>query len=282
MMNEQSLKDKLQTISKEKELPFNACWKQLLLERFLSRLSSSAHVDKFIFKGGFLLSYMIKIGRETIDLDFLLTRINTEINDLQEVFQEISSISLNDGFIFSFESIKLLSQPHMDYPGYRATLKAFFGKMKDKIHVDVGIGDIVEPQNREIKLCKYQGKPFFEESISLLVYPIETIFAEKLETVISKGYKNSRMKDFHDLFLLLRDKSLKNSKKLHEYVKKTFVHRCTILQPIKFDEFGYVTLQQLWKAHLHGLGDIAKELDLPENIEIVIDTINAQIKLLLK
>lgn len=191
MINEQALKERLQTIAKEKEIPFNACWKQLLLERFLFRLSRSLYVDKFIFKGGFLLSYMMKIGRETVDLDFLLTRINLEAKGLQEVFEEIVDMSSEDGFSFSFERIEVLSQPHMEYPGYRVTFTVSFAKMKDRIHVDVGIGDIVEPENREIELFKYRGKPFFEESISLLVYPIETIFAEKLETVLSKGPRNS-------------------------------------------------------------------------------------------
>ncbi len=275
MINEQALKDRLQTIAKEKEILFNACWKQLLLERFLARLSRSSHVNKFIFKGGFLLSYMMKIGRETVDLDFLLMRMTAEEKALQEVFEEIVSTSSDDGFIFSFEGIELLSQPHMEYPGYRTTFKASFAKMKDKIHVDVGIGDIVEPQNREIKLFEYRGKPFFEESISLLVYPIETIFAEKLETVLSKGSRNSRMKDFHDLLLLLRDKGLQSSKTLHENVTKTFENRGTALRPIQFDESGHVALQRLWTAHLQGLGDVSKELDLPENIETVIEKINS-------
>lgn len=279
MINEQALKDKLLTIAKEKEIPFNACWKQLLLERFLARLSRSSHVNKFIFKGGFLLSYMMKIGRETVDLDFLLTRMNAEIKGLQEVFEEIVSTSSEDGFTFSFDGIEILSQPHMEYPGYRTTLKVSFAKMKDKILVDVGIGDIVEPQNREIKLFEYRGKPFFEESISLLVYPIETIFAEKLETVLSKGSRNSRMKDFHDLLLLLRDKSLQSSKKLHENVQRTFENRGTILKPIQFDEAGHKALQQLWTAHVQGLGDITKELDLPENIKEVINILNSGISL---
>lgn len=274
MINEQELKDRIQTIAKEKDIHFNACWKQLLLERFLARLSRSPHINKFIFKGGFLLSYIMEIGRETTDLDFLLTRMNAEVKGLQEVFEAIVSTPSDDGFIFSFKNIELLSQPHMEYPGYRTTLKASFGKRKDKIHVDVGIGDIVEPQNREIKLFEYSGKPFFEESISLLVYPIESIFAEKLETVLSKGSRNSRMKDFHDLLLLLRGKSLQDSKNLHENVKKTFVNRGTVLRPIQFDESGHIALQRLWSAHLHGLGNMAKQLSLPQNIEIVIKEIN--------
>jgi predicted nucleotidyltransferase component of viral defense system len=279
MINEQALKDRLQTIAREREIPFNSCWKQLLLERFLVRLSRSSHINKFIFKGGFLLSYMMKIGRETVDLDFLLTRMNAEVKGLQEVFEEIVSAPSEDGFVFSFEGIEILSQPHMEYPGYRTTLKVSFAKMKDKIHVDVGIGDIVEPQNKKIKLFEYRGKPFFEESISLLVYPIETIFAEKLETILSKGSRNSRMKDFHDLLLLIRDERLQTSKKLHENLQKTFENRGTILKSIQFDEAGHKTLQQLWTAHLQGLGDVAKELDLPENIKEVIGILNTGISL---
>lgn len=168
---------------------------------------------------------------------------------------------------------------HMAYPGYRTTFKTSFGRMKDKIHVDVGVGDIVEPQNKELKLSEYRGKPFFEESISLLVYPIETIFAERLETVLSKGSRNSRMKDFHDLLLLLRNTSLKNSKKLQGDMQRTFENRGTSLKPIDFDEEGLKALQQLWTAHLRGLGDIAKELDLPEKITTAIDTINSSINI---
>jgi hypothetical protein len=162
----------------------------------------------------------------------------------------------------------------MDYPGYRVTLNASFTKMKDKIHIDVGIGDVVEPQHREIKLFQYRGKPFFEDAVSLLVYPIETIFAEKLETVLSKGSKNSRMKDYHDLLLLVRNRGLIKRNKLKEALIKTFENRGTALGAIHFDLAGLKSLQQLWTAHLHGLGDMAKDLALPKNIEEVIDEIN--------
>jgi predicted nucleotidyltransferase component of viral defense system len=198
MINEQALKDRLQTIAKEKGIPFNSCWKQLLLERFLARLGSSAYANKLIFKGGFLLAYMMRIGRETVDLDFLLIRMKAEKATLEEICKEITAVSLDDGFTFSFANVELLSQPHMDYPGYRITFNTRFAKMKDKIRIDVGMGDVVEPQHREIKLFQYRGKPFFEDSVSLLVYPVETIFSEKLETVLSKGSKNSRIKDYHD------------------------------------------------------------------------------------
>ena len=276
MINQQSLKDRLQTIAKEKEVPFNACWKQLLLERFLSRLGRSSYVDKLIFKGGFLLSYLIKIGRETIDIDFLLTKMKAEKNLLQEICEEISAIPSNDGFNFSFSKIDLLSQPHMDYPGYRITLNASFAQMKDKIHIDIGIGDVVTPQQVELNLYQYKGKPFFEESVSLHVYPIESIFAEKLETILYKGSGNSRMKDYHDLYLLSRG-NLTEFQKLKAAIQKTCSNRGTPFSEIKFDSNGLKVLQKLWSAHLFGLGNIAQELQLPKEIEIVIKIINQEI-----
>ena len=169
MISEQSLKDRLHLLSKEKELPFNACWKQLILERFLARLYRSNYTNKLIFKGGFLLAYIINIGWETIDLDFLLTKVKAEAKNLESICKEIVQVSYEDGFIFAFANIQPLPQPHLGYPGYRITLNASFGKMKDKIHIDIGIGDAVDPENLEIHLLQCKNKPLFEESISLLV-----------------------------------------------------------------------------------------------------------------
>ncbi len=282
MISEQSLKDKLQTISKEDGIPFNACWKELLLERFLSRLASSPHSNKFIFKGGFLLSYLIEIGRETMDLDFLLTRITAEEETLHLIFDEITSLPSFDNFIFSFHSISLLTQPHMEYPGYRIILNASFGKMRDKVQIDIGVGDTVTPLSYEIPLTQYRGKPFFENSISLLVYPPESIFAEKLETILSKGSSNSRMKDYHDLILLIHNKTLLSSEKLHSAIIQTFSNRETELKLITLDEIAIATLQRLWSAHLNALGDYSELLRLPTQISGVIEEINHYMDALLE
>ncbi|WP_068466606.1 nucleotidyl transferase AbiEii/AbiGii toxin family protein [Candidatus Protochlamydia phocaeensis] len=148
-MNKQALIYCVHKIAKEAEISFNECWKQLLLERFLVRLSLSEYSDKFIFKGGFLLSYMMEIGRETIDLDFLITKMNASEKEIEDAVQKIASIALEDGFSFLYKAIELLEQPHMDYPGYRVTFQATFSNMKDKIQIDVGIGDIVKPVEQD-------------------------------------------------------------------------------------------------------------------------------------
>ncbi|WP_042282533.1 nucleotidyl transferase AbiEii/AbiGii toxin family protein [Candidatus Protochlamydia sp. R18] len=277
-MNEQGLKDRLQAISKERGINFNECWKKLLLERFLSRLSRSTYTQQFIFKGGFLLAYLMEIGRETTDLDFLLTSINASEDEIKEAIEEVIAIESEDGFSFSYEGIELLEQPHMDYPGYRVGLKATFGRMRDKIQIDVGIGDVVTPTTRELHFFQYKGKPMFEGEISLLVYPSETIFAEKLETVLSKGAANSRMKDYHDLLLLAREPHMINFNKLQVSLKNTFSNRGTTLELIDFKTNELKLMQKLWVAHIKNLGHAAQKLKLPENIQNVIIELNTIIK----
>ncbi|HAR42570.1 MAG TPA: hypothetical protein DCS07_08060 [Bdellovibrionales bacterium] len=136
-MNETALKERIKAIAKDRGVPFNEVWKQLLLERFLARLSRSEHHDRFIFKGGL--------------------------------------VSIKDGFQFAWTGIEELTEPHMDYTGYRVSLNVKLGKMSDRIQVDIGVGDVVTPAEQHFHPFEYRGKPIFEGEISLLVYPVETI-----------------------------------------------------------------------------------------------------------
>jgi predicted nucleotidyltransferase component of viral defense system len=253
-MNEQSLKERIKNISQQEKRTFNDIWRELTLERLLVRVSKSELADKFIFKGGLLLSRYLELGRETKDADFLLTQINASRSSIENAFRTICQLEINDGFTFTYEDIVPLEQPHMNYPGFRVTMKLFFGeKMRDKIQVDIGIGDIVNPKIEILKLYHYKDKPFFEGSVSLRVYPIETIFAEKLETIISKGAANSRMKDFHDLLLIIREEGLLNTLKLHDDIFKTFSYRKTEkIIPISFTPDNYLKMQPLWINHCRG------------------------------
>ena len=146
--------------------------------------------------------------------------------------------------------------------------------MKDKIKIDVGVGDVVDPLIQELSLESYRGKPIFESAISLQVYPAEFIFSEKLETALSKGAANSRMKDYHDLILLIRKEGMINLDKLKDSITRTLSNRRTTFRPIQFDETALKDIQRLWAAHLHDLGDNAKSFDLPKDIAAVIEEIN--------
>lgn len=282
-MNEAALKERVKAIATQKNITFNEVWKQLLLERFLARLSKSHHSEKFIFKGGLLLAQYLEIGRETVDIDFLMTKIRNEANAIENVIKDVIAITLEDGFLFSWFKIEELSQPHMFYPGFRVSLSVHLGKMKDKIQIDIGFGDLVDAVVNSYHSFEYKGAPIFGDEISLLMYPAETIFAEKLETVISKGTTNSRMKDFHDLLLMVRKPSLLNSNKLFDAIQTTFGHRETKLNlPISFEEEGIQNLQKFWVNHLNSLGKFKDKLNLPLQIADLIQEINRELVLLEK
>ncbi|KTD34452.1 hypothetical protein Lmor_1849 [Legionella moravica] len=274
-MNEAALKARLKTIAQEKSVTFNEVWKQLLLERFLARLANSAFREWFIFKGGLLLAQYITIGRETVDVDFLMTKIHSEFSTVKAAISDIIATPVDDAFSFEWDSMEVLSQPHMDYTGFRATLQVFFGGMKDKIHIDIGVGDQVIPNEKDFRPFEYKGKPLFVGEITMMVYPVESIFSEKLETIISKGSNNSRMKDYHDVILMIWEPGLLNPTILRGTLHTTFTQRGTgMMLPIMFVSLGLERLQGFWSRHIRGLGAIQKQLNLPEKINDLLDEIN--------
>ncbi|MFO3471960.1 nucleotidyl transferase AbiEii/AbiGii toxin family protein [Legionella pneumophila serogroup 1] len=275
-MNEQALKARLKHIGKEKGKSFNEVWKLLILERFLARLSRSEYSDKFIFKGGLLLSYYLTIGRETTDIDLLAKRLNAEKSNVELIMQDICLLNLDDGFQMQFLHIEDLDHQHMNYPGFQVGIAVQFGVMSDKFFVDVGVGDVVDPVLLDWPSFNYKERPLFEDPISLEVYPVETIFAEKLETLISRGAANSRMKDYHDLILLCRDDQLLDKARLKDNIDQTFQNRGTVFSiPVQFQFDELERMQRLWAAHLRVLGaDKILLLGLPDNIKTVIDQLN--------
>lgn len=274
-MNEQALKERLKHIAKEEKCSYQEIWKRFLLERLLVRLGRSHYSRQLIFKGGLLLSYYIMIGRETSDIDLLARNIQAESAYIQRILTEICAQKINDNLVMTVESVEELAHSHMNYPGYRAKIHAQYGVMRDRVQIDIGIGDNVDPVEIVWPLFQYREQALFEDSVSLKVYPVEAIFSEKLETVISRGTLNSRMKDFHDLFLLCRDSSLINPQILIENIKQTFMTRGTNIEiPISLaSDDGY--LQNLWNAHLRTLGQaVVQELQLPDNIFSLIAQMN--------
>ncbi|MBP8081994.1 MAG: nucleotidyl transferase AbiEii/AbiGii toxin family protein [Spirochaetes bacterium] len=279
-MNEQALKDRIKNIANTENSTFGEVLKRLELERFLVRLSRSKYNGIYIFKGGLLLSWYLDIGRETKDIDFLASKISADAATIEQDMKNICAVDIDDGFVFTFGDIVPLEQPHMNYPGFRVILDLIIGNnMRDRIQIDIGIGDSVSPETESFPLTRYKDSFLFEGSVSLQVYPVESIFAEKLETLISKGAANSRMKDYHDLYLLSHTEDLIDSKKLIESINKTFKTRDTsLILPIQFNEEEISFLQRLWSAHCRGLGSITTELKLPLDIIAVITELNNWLK----
>ena len=190
--------------------------------------------------------------------------------------QEIISTPCSDGFSMSFDKSKKLALPHMKEPGYRIFFYANFERMKTKFHIDVVAGDVVTPKNHSIRLLSYKGKPMFEGEILLLVYSAEAIFSEKMVAILTKGPEITRMKDYHDVLLLLREEGLINSVQLKEVITSTFKNFATNFQAIEFEDDGIFVLQGYWNNHLSNL-KAAEDLDLPQEFSSVIMEINTYI-----
>ena len=166
----------------------------------------------------------------------------------------------------------------MPYSGFRIALEVVFDRMRDTILLDVVPDDKANSEDYNLTLSHYRGKPLFEGEISLLVYPPETIFAEKLVTMVKKGENNKRMKDFHDILLLIREPKTINKDALKESISQTFQNNNLAFQAAQLDETTLVPLQAFWTNHLSELQDAGHTLDLPTGISSVIKEINTYIR----
>ena len=193
-------------------------------EHVLMRLEKSKYKNNIILKGGVLLSSIIGSDmRTTKDIDATLKSIPLNEESIRNIFEEILSIDINDDFIFKIENIKDIRLED-EYGGYRINVYGEFDKLKTHFFIEVTTGDIITP--REIK---YKYNSIFEDkTIDIMAYTIETIIAEKFESIISKNITTTRAKDFYDMYVIVNshiDKVDKNI--LIKAIKRTFKHRNT-------------------------------------------------------
>ena len=168
-------------------------------EHVLMRLEKSEYKDNLILKGGVLLSSIIGNDlRTTKDIDATLKGLPLTIEMVEEIFKEILSVDIKDNVYFELVSIKDIWITD-EYGGFRLNIKGTFYKIRTNFFIEITTGDIITP--REIK---YKYSSIFEDKkINIMAYTIETIIAEKFESIISKNITTTRAKDFYDLYMLI-------------------------------------------------------------------------------
>jgi predicted nucleotidyltransferase component of viral defense system len=269
---EQSIKERIKAIAQKQGRTFNDVWQEVVLERWLSRLAKSKYRKNFIFKGAMCLLRYIDLQRETRDLDFLIKDLQASIEDVRKYLSEVSNLSLEDGFSFDTLEVSLLAHTHMQYPGYSVSVVGHLGKTKTKLFIDVGVGDSVKPTEITMRLLGTEKAPLFEKDIELWAYPVEAIFAEKLETAVSRSDQNSRMKDYHDLLSLIRN-GVADMVLVKDAIAETFSNRGTELRLIQIEESSIEITQNYWNLYLRALPEETKR-DLSGDFRKVIDEIN--------
>ncbi len=222
-----------------------------------------------------LLAKYIHLGRETQDLDFFIKKLSNTEQSLRTVLQAICDADSDDSFSFKVSKIKILDHSQLAYTGAEITLQALFGATITVIRMDLGFGDRVEPIEHPIDLTTTTKGPLFENRISLYCYPKEFIFAEKLETIVFRGGGNTRMKDFHDLYSLVRLDVL-DSSLAKKAVELVFHHRKTPLNklPALFEKDAFEEMEKNWSAYRKKIKTKKGALKLPESIEYVVSAVN--------
>lgn len=198
MKNAESLKAKIREIALKKHLNSMEVLQMYFFERFLDRLSKSKYKFNFVIKGGFLISSIIGVdNRTTMDMDTTVKGVALKEEVIKNILEEILNINVDDNISFAINNIKHIREDD-EYENFRIYLIACFDKIKNPMKIDITTGDIITP--REIT---YNYHSIFEEKyIKIQAYPIETILAEKYETIIKRNIATTRMRDFYDIFSL--------------------------------------------------------------------------------
>jgi predicted nucleotidyltransferase component of viral defense system len=245
------LKDRLRNKEKQLGIPANTLIHTFMMERLLERISESVYKDQFIIKGGFLIASMIGIDlRSTLDLDTTIHGLNVDEDTIRSVIQEIMTIDLDDHVQFSLDSIQRIREGR-PYEDYRLLLRATFFTVKVMIKIDVTTGDAVIP--REIT---YSYPLMFEErAIPIKAYNLQTILAEKIETILARNVTNTRARDFYDVYMLIKThresldrsqlKAALDTKTKERQTSEYLENHSTLLAQIKESP----DLLKIWKAY---------------------------------
>lgn len=247
-----SVRARLQNKAKETNRPFAEVLQYYGMERFLYRFSKSDYANKFVLKGALLFTvWQIPERRTTLDIDFL-ARFDNHVGSIETVVRSVCDYTVEpDGLIFDAKTVQGRKiKEDADYEGVRVRFIGFLERSRIPMQIDVGFGDIVYPK---IKVIDYPVILDFPEP-HLKGYPSESVISEKFETMIKLGLLNSRMKDFYDIWLMMRQFDFSGSN-LAEALKKTFGHRKTDLpagKPLFAEEIYDKTSdrQILWKTFL--------------------------------
>ena len=197
--NANSFKAKIKNISKAKGIPAQQVQQHYLIEQVLKLISTSSYRDSFIVKGGYLIGQMIGLDkRTTMDLDVTLKGTEMSRENLIHIFEEILC-SKTDGFSFSVDKLEPIRQDD-EYGGFSLKLNATFDTLKEVVFIDITTGDKITPSEITYSMTSI----FTNESIKIWTYNLETVLAEKLETIISRGLASTRPRDRYDLFTLYK------------------------------------------------------------------------------
>ncbi len=268
--NRDSLKAKVSILSKKNNIPNKYLIQNFMFEALLKRISKSKYKDKFIIKGGFLLSSIFGVDlRSTMDLDTTIKGLPLDRETITRVINEIINIDVEDNVKLEIENIKDIREEEL-YSGFEVNLKAEFDGLKTNLMIDITTGDIITYKEVEFKY----NTIFDNETINIMTYNYETIIAEKFESIISRNIDNTRMKDYYDLYMFV---NLKWSDINKEILKKAIINTSKERETLDYidNASNYIELisddsrlKSLWNNYQNNY-EYAKDIEFEDTINAV-------------
>ena len=249
--NGMQLKALIKNKSKELNVAPQLVLQNYMLERLIDRISRSEYSNQFIIKGGFLLSSIVGLStRATMDLDTTIKGFTLTKENLENIINDVCKIDIDDGIEFKINRIEDIRETD-DYPGLRVLIGAKYEMVLVPLSIDVTTGDMIIP-----KEIQYSFSTMFDDyQIQMFTYTLETVLAEKIETILTRGIANTRPRDFYDVYILYKFKGelidytiLKDAlnattiKRGSEYI---LVNQGSILETIRKSE----ELQGFWNRY---------------------------------
>ena len=226
MSNAMSLKARIRNIAKQKSIPAQVILQNYMFERLLVRLSASSYREKFVLKGGMLVAAIVGLdNRATMDMDTTLKNLPLTPEAIRSALSDICAISFDDGVTFEVGTISPIREDDI-YGGYRVMLNARFDTLLTPLSIDISTGDAITPH-----AVRYNFVEIFDDNRSYEVwaYNIETVMAEKVETILRRGVFNTRPRDFYDAYILSTTQDF-NRTVFADALRATADHRGTAKQ----------------------------------------------------
>ena len=256
------LKDKISNLSGNDSTKAQMLIRKYMMERFLARIAQSEYKNNFILKGGMLVSALVGVeARATMDIDTTVRSLSLTKEVASSIIKEIAETDLDDGLTFSITKIEDIMEEH-DYAGIRFTLEVTLEKLRDTIKIDVSTGDEITPAAIEFSYKMM----FDDEKLDIWSYNLETVLAEKLETIVARSTLNTRMRDFYDIHILWTEMQSEINLKILEQAiinvarKRGTLHLFDNLDDILKDIKQSDYLESNWqnyKTYNYYVGDLA-------------------------
>lgn len=229
-----------------------------MMERFLERISLSEYRDKFILKGGMLVAAMVGLdARSTMDLDATVKGANVNVDNVENLISAIVSIPIDDGVKFQLKSISEIMD-EAEYPGIRVNMAITFDGVVTPLKIDISTGGAITPRED-----RYSFKLMLEDrSIDIWAYNLETVLAEKLETIITRTTTNTRMRDFYDIYILDQLHAIEGFNRQLQKVTKAKTVFPSDDSLLKMLYLAMMDITKKWTGHRQDWGQIHSQLEI--------------------